>query len=417
MANPLIALMGKQFDPMAVDQQIAQTRQLEQQNKLADFAIGDKQRDIASENMLSKLLAGGGDVANGLAQAGYGAKALGYLKQQTDRQKAEADIAKDKAIAAKSEADAGGTVMGMYRDQLNTVNDPQTAAKWAVSMFSDPKLKGFLTGTPDEAVARIPTDPAGFAQWKLQASMNAEKLAAYMQKEREFSLKSANEAFTIGPDGKPVANAAYQDFQLKKAKAGKTDVNLAVNTEKGFLGEVAKGVGNSVESSMNQAKAAVGTLNNISQIRSALDSGKIITGPGADTKILLKQMGVSMGLGGKDDAETLANTRSAMQAMAGQELNAAEAMKGQGAITENERTLIKRAASGDITMTAPEIRSLTQAIEKTARYKIRAHAENVKRLGGNPSAAPIVDFMRVDEPSASPVPQSAGGGFKYLGKE
>ena len=57
-----------------------------------------------------------------------------------------------------------------------------------------------------------------------------------------------------------------------------------------------------------------------------------------------------MGLAGKDSKETLEKTRAAMQQMAQLELDAAAQMKGQGQITENERDIIRRAASGDIAL-------------------------------------------------------------------
>lgn len=74
-------------------------------------------------------------------------------------------------------------------------------------------------------------------------------------------------------------------------------------------------------------------------------------------------------------------------------------MKGQGQITESERSIIRRAASGDIdSMTTSELRTLTDTLDKVARSKIRANQQNVQRLQTNPNAAPVVPFMQVEEP-------------------
>lgn len=80
------------------------------------------------------------------------------------------------------------------------------------------------------------------------------------------------------------------------------------------------------------------------------------------------------------------------------ELDAAAQMKGQGQITENERDIIRRAASGDISMTLPELKTLTASLEKTARYRIERHNANVQPLLANPNAAALAPFLTVPAP-------------------
>ena len=101
-----------------------------------------------------------------------------------------------------------------------------------------------------------------------------------------------------------------------------------------------------------------------------------------------------------------------MQQMAQLELDAAAQMKGQGQITENERDIIRRAASGDISMTLPELKTLTASLDKTARYRIERHNKNVQPLIANPNAAALAPFLTVPEPQAS---QPAGGGVVDFG--
>ena len=210
-----------------------------------------------------------------------------------------------------------------------------------------------------------------------------------------------NKPFSVGPDGKIIPNAPFQNYELTKAATGapKTQVNVPVNTEKTFFGNVAEGMGKEVVQGTSQARAALGTLNTIGQITDALDSGKVIAGPGTTARVFLGQLGQVLGTSGRDATETLTNTRATIQGLAQLELDAAQQMKGQGQITEAERGIIRRAASGDIDgMTAIELRTLTSALDKTARFKIRQNAANVEKLRKNPASASILPFIEVQEP-------------------
>jgi hypothetical protein len=216
-----------------------------------------------------------------------------------------------------------------------------------------------------------------------------------------------NKPFSIGADGKPVANSAYQTFELSKARAGAS--NVSVNTAtKPFLSEIGKGAGEAVNAAYQGALAATRTLQNVDQIRQGL--GNAIMGPGANARVTLAQLGQTLGVTGKNTAEQLANTRMVVQGLARQELSAAEQMKGQGQITESERGILRRAESGMIgDFTAPEINTLLTALEKTARYRVGQHQANMQRLEKDPNARGIVDYMRVDIPTASapqPTPTS-----------
>lgn len=196
---------------------------------------------------------------------------------------------------------------------------------------------------------------------------------------------------------------SFNDWLLQKAKAGAT--NVSVNTEKGFLGDLAQGMGKALSTERDNAQAAVSTINTVQRLKDALKSGSVITGPFASERVKLAQLGATMGIAGKDTQETLTKTRSAIQSLAQLELDAAQQMKGQGQITEAERGIIRRAASGDIdSMTTPELQTLANALEKTARGKIKGYQGRVAPLKTMPGAAPIAPFLDVQEPA------SDGGG-------
>ena len=212
------------------------------------------------------------------------------------------------------------------------------------------------------------------------------------------TLPNPNKPFQLGADGTIVPNRAYQQYELSKASAGAARTNVSVNTEKSFLNEIAGGLGKQVDSSLAQARGASDSLRTIGQLSDVLNSGKVMAGPATKPAMLLTQLGSQLGLAGKDANETLQKTRAAMQQMAQLELDAAGQMKGQGQITENERDIIRRAASGDISMTLPELKTLTASLEKTARYRIERHNANVQPLLANPNAAALAPFLTVPAP-------------------
>lgn len=191
----------------------------------------------------------------------------------------------------------------------------------------------------------------------------------------------------------------FEQWTLTNKRAGAT--NVSVSTEKNLLGTVAQGLGKQIDDSLGAARSAATSIQNAQSLKAAVDSGRIVTGPGASFRVMGLQLGQMLGVGGKDGAETLANTRQAIQSMAKAELDAAQLMKGQGQITEAERDIIRRAAAGDIDkLTAPEVKLLAESMEKTARFKIKQHQTNVQALQNMPGAAPLLPFYQVDEPPA-----------------
>lgn len=211
------------------------------------------------------------------------------------------------------------------------------------------------------------------------------------------------------PDGKGgfMPNTALVGVRKEIANAGKPVTNVSVNTAtKPMLTEVGKGVGEQITSDFAGARSAAQTINNVNQIRQGL--GSAILGPGANVRIKLAQIGEVLGVNGQDSTEKLQNTRAVMQGLARQELAASGAMKGQGQITESERAILRKAESGQVDeLTGPEVNTLLGALEKTSKYRMGVHNQNLERLKKDPNAAGVVDYMKVDAPESN--------GFKIIG--
>jgi hypothetical protein len=201
------------------------------------------------------------------------------------------------------------------------------------------------------------------------------------------------------------------DQMQRKTSATRVTVPVNVNTAKQFSATLAEEVAKQASGSHAQARAAVGSIDTAQRLKAAVDSGKLVAGPGASVRVFGLQLGQMLGVGGKNSAETLANTRTAIQGMAQAELDAAQQMKGQGQITEAERDIIRRAASGSVdALTAPEIRLLADSLEKVGRNKIRAHQRNLQGLKSIEGSGPLVPMLEMQEPELYQSPASSAGG-------
>ncbi len=400
---------------------------------LLDFTDDPKTMGLLSLG-LGMLNSKGGNALTALGQAGPGAldamrqvKMDAQRKQQMEQQQAMQALQMQQAQLALAAAQQQQQDRQRQQDFLQNLPSPQMAANGQA-------LAG--GGGPTVAnAARVPAvDPMQqlmFGAVKSGALPLTSYLSAMQKEDAPMILSEGARAFkggrevaanpkapdlnslvVMGPDGRPMLNQLALDAKRQVAAAGASRTNVAVNTEKPFLNTIAEGLGKNIDASLSNAQAAIPAIQTAQTLKQAADSGKLIAGPGSTFRVLGLQVGQMLGVGGKDGAEVLSNTRTAIQSMAKAELDAAAQMKGQGQITEAERGIIKRAAAGDIdSLTAPEIRLLADGMEKTARYKIRQHQANVSKLGQMQGAAPIMPFYSVEEPPA--YSGATGGVRKY----
>ena len=221
---------------------------------------------------------------------------------------------------------------------------------------------------------------------------------------------SVNDPFRVGPDGRIVANQAYQEYAKQKASAGAARTSVQVNNK---MGESLAGqIGPMMKESQGAADAAVKQVQAANTIDQALASGGVITGPGANARLTVTQWGDALGLGGADQKAKLENTRAALQGLAQLTLQGRQQMRGQGAITESESKLAERAISGDLSMSPTELRVLTNAARRAGQYVHQEHQRKVQAVSANPDYSPMVPFYAVpDLPQqpASPQAPAAGG--------
>ena len=149
------------------------------------------------------------------------------------------------------------------------------------------------------------------------------------------------------------------------------------------------------------ARSANETLANVDRMLPALD--KAIVGPAADYRTAMLRIAQQLNVAGADATEQLANTRIVVQGLAQQELDAAAQMRGQGSLTEGERGILRRAAAGDQTLSAAEIRQALSTAQKTARYRLASQEDYLKRARKIPGFDQFAPMYEV-------TPYGGGGG-------
>ena len=204
----------------------------------------------------------------------------------------------------------------------------------------------------------------------------------------------------LDEDGNAVAIPGINPISkgpLATATANATASNKA--DQKSFE-KVAEEQAKQVSATAGRARTAQqGIMNTVDPMLRVLDSGKFVMGPTADQRVWMRQLGDTMGITGKSNEEILANTRTLIQGMAGQELDSAARLAGQGQISNAEREIIAQAASGKLaTMTPPELRQLLLATRKVHLLTIGQHRSNVDVLKKTPGAPTILPEWDINSP-------------------
>ncbi len=237
------------------------------------------------------------------------------------------------------------------------------------------------------------------------------KIVEYNQKELEFQRAQTNyqnEAYRVAqlvaPGVDPSKYTSDQIAEIQKRLvqqekdlriASRNLLNINVGNKE-FEKEFGKSVAEAIATTQSQAISAQKTLSTISTIRPLIKAG-VYAGPLSSSQMYIDRLASSFGFTSGSIDERLARTSQAMQGLASLELDAASAMKGQGAITENERSLIARAAAGNLAQfTAGEVSTLLNALEKTANSKISAHNKNLERLRKRKDTAGLADFYELE---------------------
>jgi hypothetical protein len=374
-------------------------------------------RTQAARALAQSLLSGKGSGLQRLAggQANYGSVMEVLKNQELKRALAEAQIKETEAQAEN-------------RRQLTLMAEQKRAQEQA---RRDAYKKSYVTpeqqamsangGPTNAAAAAVPSLTGRFDQQALIRNLiEADPETAF-----QMSQPKADELMSVAPgasvfnkttrqnvytapdkaDKPPTSvqeflygqqNPAFNEWSTSQKRAGASNVNVKVDNK---LGEgVAAQVGPLVASSYNAAMGAQNSITNADNLIAAIDSGKVFTGPGATFRLYGAQLGQVIGVGGKDTAESIKNTRAAIQGLAQSTVQARGQLKGQGQVSDFEGKLLKDASSGNVDdMTGNEIKQIANINKRFAKQLLEQHKEIVKKLKTRDSTASLADIFDIPE--------------------
>jgi len=205
--------------------------------------------------------------------------------------------------------------------------------------------------------------------------------------------------------GQPLAGTGPTGIEnvgrYRQQIAPKTQVDVKLPGNQQFLAGVGTDVSKTLTDLTAGARSANETLANVDRILPALD--KAILGPGADYRTAMLRIGQQLNIAGADANEQLANTRIVVQGLAQQELDAAAQMRGQGSLTEGERGILRRAAAGDQTLSAAEIKQALTTAQKTSRYRLSAQQDYLQRASKLPGFDQFAPMYQVTPYGGNPL--------------
>ena len=196
----------------------------------------------------------------------------------------------------------------------------------------------------------------------------------------------------------------FENVQALRRSAA-TNVAVTQNAEKKGVELATTQAMKNLDESRMMAQSANATLSNIDRILPALDTA--IVGPVADTRTTLLRIGKQLNIGGANADQILRSTATVVQGLAQQELDAASQMRGQGALTEGERAILRRAAGGDQSLTSGELQQGLMAAQRSARARLASHQDLLNKattaIPSLSTIAPMYEVQPYGAPAANPL--------------
>lgn len=190
----------------------------------------------------------------------------------------------------------------------------------------------------------------------------------------------------------PADPKTWTEQQANYAKTlveSKTSAGASKYDFSNMLGKSVSDVAPILIASKTAAGGAIQQADAANRIIQSLDTNKIFTGAGANQKLQAAQIGQMLGVTGGKTEEIVANTRTAIQGLAQLTLQGRKQMRGEGAITESEGALAQRAMSGDVSLTAGELRILANAAKRSAKFTYDQHQSMMGALAkDSPNSVP-----------------------------
>lgn len=347
-------------------------------------------------------LASRGNTMQAIGRGGLlGLSAYGQAQQaDTDQQKQMWQWNRQQQALGALTPDASGVINASPAQLMAAgFSDP---AKWDhIRNAGRDKVKEYGdVRNPDGTITRTGfgeyggTFNTGAAPAKELTNVNGVATDLWGARPGQVLAQDPNKPFSTGQDGMPVANSAYQNYELNKAAAGAARTNLSVNTApKAFWGDHGKQLSNALFEEQKVAQGAASTLQNITEIRKAADGGAF-QGAGADLKLSAAK--ALSGMGFQISPEQIKNS---------EQFNAI----ANNFVLDRVKTLGANPSNADrefIEKTVPRLSTdpgalplLLDFMESKARSQIDGYNQKVRGVESQPEARYMPYSMEVPYPS------------------
>jgi hypothetical protein len=346
--------------------------------------------------------------ALGAGAGGYQSSFDNTLKQmiagqqmQDYRTKADARRKYEQALAGATTRQPQNIAMGQGQgSQLEMLSRPEYGGDMAEAetvgalRANLPMRETVDAGKANQAVLDYlrATDPAKFLE------LTATKPEAVPAAIKEYQF-----AVSQGYKG------TFQEYQLAQKAAGAAGgINLNVNTEKSFGGELGTQLAKQDAEKFNAAAKAPSMLSNINATRDLLNTGNVITGAFADEKLNVARVGQALGVTGKSTDEMVANTQTLFANRAGAVLDSIKASglgAGQG-FSNADRDYLEKAKMGGIKFSPDAMKKQLDIEEKVTRATAGAWNERYEQMPE--SAKKPLGLNRIELPNAKATGEKPG---------
>lgn len=198
--------------------------------------MAEQDRQRAEASALKQLVGRFGQDPNANAQILFGAgrlpEAMAYLK-------ANAELAEKNAKTQQTGVETVGNVAAQFKERLSGIRSPQEFAMWLKAQYEHPVLGAEMQrmGSFEQAVQRIPSDPAAFAEHLQRQGMGMEKfIADQTSRANNAATKATSAANNAANNARSASDAAAGRAVAMRGQnmvdARQRDLNAITKTDK-----------------------------------------------------------------------------------------------------------------------------------------------------------------------------------------
>lgn len=187
----------------------------------------------------------------------------------------------------------------------------------------------------------------------------------------DVAPQNLNDMVIRDATGKPVVNAPLVGAKTQVAAAGATRVNTNIlpNTVQAEMGKAAIG---DLSDRRVMAQTAAGAVNTAYRIMEAIDTGKVMTGPGTGAILALSRYFNVPGT----DKDKIKATQQMVADLAAQTLAAKDKLGG-GVLSDNDIAFLKQVSGGDPNLNGAAIRRIAEISAKSSMALIETFNRDV----------------------------------------